>query len=249
MHCNCHSIVHRALVTYSNERTGEIRVKIPAVTGISESSISYIGRSKTNNIWVVPNIGEQITVSADDHNMTNIFWIHTDAWSHSSHQRNYFEALDTGSHSATLTGGVGDVKTISYNTTIFAEGIRLVDGSKITFDYEGIYNLQYSIQWLNTDSQDHDCVVWLAYNGNHYDNSSTYASVPSKHGSVNGTLVTAINFVGKAFSGDYVELKWAANSTAVSLHTITAGAIAGLPNTGVGAPDAPCIIVTVTQVA
>lgn len=241
------SIVHRALVTYSNERTGDIRVKIPAILGAeSEVPISFIGRHKTNSIWVVPAVGEQITVSADDENLTNVFWLHTDEMKHTTHYRNYFEAYDTLSHTATLSGGVGVAAAVTYNTVIFAEGIRLVNNSKITFDYEGTYNLQYSIQWQNTDSQAHESVVWIGYNGSPFPESSTYVSIPSKHGSINGTAVTAINFIGKAFAGDYVELYWAASATNISMKTIDSGTITGLPTT---APSAPSVIVTVTQIA
>ena len=242
------SIVYRALVTYSNERTGEIRVKIPSRIGVgSDVSISFIAREKHNNLWVVPKEGSQIVVSADDENMTNIFWLHSDSMSTSTHFRNYLEVYDTLNHSATLNGGgVGNSLPITYNTVVFSEGIRLVDSSKITFDYEGIYNLQYSIQWHNTDSQEHDTVVWIAYNGSPYPDSSTYAAVPARHGSIHGTMVTAINFVGKAFAGDYVQLYWAGNSTTVSMQTISSGDITGLPST---APSAPSVILTVTQVA
>lgn len=73
------SIVHRALVTYVNPSTGEIRVKIPAVTGNNtEISISRIGRQPVNGVWSMPPVGEQIVVSADDANMTNVFWLQTD---------------------------------------------------------------------------------------------------------------------------------------------------------------------------
>ena len=69
------SIVHRALVTYSDSSTGEIRVKIPAITGLSEVSISYIGRASHDGVWAVPSVGSQIVVSADDEHMTNVFWL------------------------------------------------------------------------------------------------------------------------------------------------------------------------------
>jgi microcystin-dependent protein len=68
---------HRALVTFSNPDNGEIRVKVPAVTGLSELSISYFGRSASNNYWMVPQIGEEIAVSSDDEHMTNLFWVQT----------------------------------------------------------------------------------------------------------------------------------------------------------------------------
>ena len=69
--------IHRGLVTYSNETTGEIRVKVPSILGASaEMAISYIGRTKGNTgTWVVPSVGDQILVSSDDNNFTNLFWI------------------------------------------------------------------------------------------------------------------------------------------------------------------------------
>jgi hypothetical protein len=81
MHCDCHSLVYRALVTYSNTSTGEILVKIPSVTGTdSVVPISYIGRSSINGVWAVPAINEQIVVSADDHNLSNVFWLQTEPY-------------------------------------------------------------------------------------------------------------------------------------------------------------------------
>lgn len=221
-------------------------MKVPAVTGLSEMSISYIGRLKTNNIWVVPDVGEQITVSADDTSFTNLFWLQTDGYIHTRHYRNYFEAYSTVDQVATLTGGVGNALPITYNNVIFSEGIRLVNSSKITFDYDGVYNLQYSIQWSNTDSQAHSTVVWITYNGTPFPDSSTYVSVPSKHGSTNGNAVTAVNFVGKAFQNDNIQLYWSGNSTTVSLKTINPSTIGTLSPL---APVSPSVIVTVTQVA
>jgi microcystin-dependent protein len=71
--------IYRALVTYSDSTTGEIRVKIPSVLGAtSELSLSRISRSAVNGVWSVPSVGDQIVVSSDDENMTNVFWLRTD---------------------------------------------------------------------------------------------------------------------------------------------------------------------------
>lgn len=68
--------VYRALVTYSSVNTGEIRVLIPSLSGLSsETTISFIGRSATSGVWSVPAVGTQIVVTADDHTFTNIFWV------------------------------------------------------------------------------------------------------------------------------------------------------------------------------
>jgi hypothetical protein len=67
---------YRAIVTYTNQNTGEIRVKIPSVfSNSSEATISYIGRTKYNSVWPVPDVGSQIVVAADDESLTNLFWV------------------------------------------------------------------------------------------------------------------------------------------------------------------------------
>jgi len=71
------TMLHRGVVTYSSATTGEIRVKVPSILGTSEEmSISYIGRTKSDiGSWVVPSVGDQILVTSDDANFTNLFWI------------------------------------------------------------------------------------------------------------------------------------------------------------------------------
>ena len=82
---NIHTVVsggpHRAIVTYSSSSSGEIRVRIPAVLGSSEVTISLIGRNKDSNGWSVPSVGDQIIVGTDDSTFTNVFWIQSDGTS------------------------------------------------------------------------------------------------------------------------------------------------------------------------
>jgi len=82
---NIHSVVsggpHRAIVTYSNTTTGEIRVKVPAVLGQEEVSISLFGRSATNSEWPVPIVGAQVLVGTDDQAFTNVFILQTEGTS------------------------------------------------------------------------------------------------------------------------------------------------------------------------
>ena len=66
----------RAIVTYANSTTGEIRVLIPSVfTNGYEATVSYIGRKPYNSVWSVPSVSDQIIVIADDENLSNIFWV------------------------------------------------------------------------------------------------------------------------------------------------------------------------------
>lgn len=70
--------LHRAIVSYSNASTGEIKVRIPAkFDSDSTLSISYISRNSINGSWPVPTIGSQIVVASDDDTYANVFWLQT----------------------------------------------------------------------------------------------------------------------------------------------------------------------------
>jgi hypothetical protein len=251
---------HRALVTYSNERTGEIRVKVPAVTGKAELSISYIGRHKFNGIWVVPDIGEQIAVSADDEELTNLFWVHTDGYKYTKNYRNYASYLSTTPQTISLSHPTKRVP-ITFSHIDSEKGIKLVDNSKITFEYAGRYNLQYSIQWENRENKINESVVWLEYvsetypSGIYYPNSATYVSIPNSHGGGYGKTVTSVNFFGQAEVGGYVRLWWATSAPQlVYIQTIISDEVGFpplilSPNPPPPIPDAPGIIVTIDQIA
>jgi hypothetical protein len=51
-------------------------VRVPVLAGIDGIiPISYVGRTAYNGAWAVPSIGSQIVVTADDTNLTNVFWL------------------------------------------------------------------------------------------------------------------------------------------------------------------------------
>ena len=68
--------VYRATVVYSSKDTGEIRVRIPSLAGMSDTvPISYIGRKAYNGSWDVPDIGSQIVVTSSDSRLYNVYWL------------------------------------------------------------------------------------------------------------------------------------------------------------------------------
>jgi hypothetical protein len=68
------SYVHRAIVSASDPNTGEIKVRIPSKFGPELTlDISFIGRKKVDGVWPVPAIGDQVVVTTDSSNYTNIF--------------------------------------------------------------------------------------------------------------------------------------------------------------------------------
>lgn len=116
--------------------------------------------------------------------------------------------------------------------------VSMVAGTQMTFAQPGVYSIIYSLQFLNDSTQIEDANVWLRKNGVDVPDTNSYYSIPNTHGGVAGTLVGTVNFVLELAAGDYLELRWDATSTDVSLETIPSGI----------SPESPAAIFTATQV-
>lgn len=227
------SIVHRALVTFVNSSTGEIRVKIPAVTGQSEVSISYIGRAKQHGAWVVPAVGEQIIVSADDEHMTNVFWLRSDAYIAHALTPDYGSFYDT----QIQTNPVANVqREMKFRNTFEAHNVSIVSDSQITVAYGGVYNIQFSAQLDKTDSGEDHVDIWLRYNGSDVAWSNTRMTMPKN----DAKLVAAWNFVLTMAAGSYAQIMWLSDDASMRLYAEAAG-------TSPVHPAIPSTILTVTR--
>ena len=111
---------------------------------------------------------------------------------------------------------------MTLNTTDYANGVSVASSSRITVADSGIWNLQWSGQFENPDSQDHDVRVWLKINGTVVVGSTGFFAVPSKHGSVNGHALVGWNYFLSLNASDYVELWWETDSTQVSIQAYPA---------------------------
>jgi len=111
---------------------------------------------------------------------------------------------------------------MTLNTTDYANGVSVASSSRITVADSGIWNLQWSGQFENPDSQDHDVRVWLKINGTVVVGSTGFFAVPSKHGSVNGHALVGWNYFVSLNASDYIELWWETDSTQVSIQTYAA---------------------------
>ncbi len=110
-----------------------------------------------------------------------------------------------------------DAYAMSFSTTDFSNGVAVVSNSQLAVDSPGIYNLQFSVQIVNTASQIQDIDIWFRKNGTNIDNSNSKFSVVERHGSIDGHLIAALNFFVDLDAGDYVEIMWAVTNTSVSL--------------------------------
>lgn len=227
------SIVHRALVTYVNSSTGEIRVKIPAVTGQSEVSISYIGRAKQHGAWVVPAVGEQIIVSADDEHMTNIFWLRSDAYIAHALTPDYGSFYDTQIQNS---AGTNIANAMKFRNEAEAHNVSIVSDTQITVAYAGVYNIQFSAQLDKTDSGEDQVDIWFRKNGVDVPWSNTRLTMPKN----DTKLVAAWNFVLTLADNDYVEIMWLSDDSTMRLYAEGA-------HTSPAHPAIPSVILTVTR--
>lgn len=128
---------------------------------------------------------------------------------------------------------------IKLNTTDYSNGISVVSNSRITVKSYGIYNVQFSIQFSNTDTQIQDVDIWFRKNGTDIANSNSQFSVPNSHGGIAGHLIASMNFWVDLNANDYFEIIWNTSSTQVTIEQIPS-------QTGPIRPATPSVIVTVS---
>ena len=147
-----------------------------------------------------------------------------------------------------LTGTTGSTGTYQVNNsqTVSSTTITGNRESKFTFTYSGVYNIQFSLQFVNTDTQIHDVDVWFRKNGTDIAASNSQFSVPNKHGGIDGHLIAALNFFVEVTGGDYIEIMWHTYDTSTTIQ-----AIAAVPASGTtpAIPATPSVIVTVSFVS
>ena len=113
---------------------------------------------------------------------------------------------------------------MTFNTTDYSNGVSVVSNSRITVTDSGIYNLQWSGQFENSNSQDDDIRVWIKVNGTNLTGSTGFISIPQKHGATNGHIIVGWNYFLSLNANDYIELFWETDNTSVTIQSYAAGA-------------------------
>jgi len=132
---------------------------------------------------------------------------------------------------------------ITFDETDFLNDCRNDTTNGIYVNNAGIYNYQFSVQWRNTASQDHDAWIWLRQNGADIAGTGSQVTVPSKHGAVDGHLIVAANFFVQLDADDYVEMWAAVDNIAVSMEQYPA------QTTPFPRPSIPSAVVTLSFVS
>ena len=132
---------------------------------------------------------------------------------------------------------------ITFNTTDFTSGVTVVNNSRLTVEYSGIYNLQFSVQMQNLDNAPQDIEIWARQDGTDIPNSnSRFGLAARKSAGVPFHIIGSLNLFLDMSAGDYVELVW--NTTHVD--TSIAAYAAGVTPTR---PAVPSVIATMTFVS
>lgn len=126
------------------------------------------------------------------------------------------DKLPYGSISDSTSQYITTASPFNFNTQDVSNGVYL-SSNKMYFRNSGNYNLQFSVQLANTDSQIQEATIWLRKNGSgSAAGTASKFSVPNKHGAVDGYLIAVANFFVDVAAGDYIELMWDATLRATS---------------------------------
>lgn len=132
---------------------------------------------------------------------------------------------------------------ITLNGTTISNGVSVENNSQITFAYEGVYNIQFSIQLANDDNAAQDIDIWFRKNGVDISNSnSRFGLAPRKSAGDPYHVIGSLNFVDSFTENDYVELYWRTSNTSAYIESYTA-------SSSPTRPAIPSVILTATFVS
>ena len=206
-------------VTSFNERTGDIILLDSDVT----TALGYTPENVSNKVTtIVPEL-----INDTEYPSTSAVYNYiTTAISKS------FGAFQTDESQFAAANNIG--YGVRFNTIdiggygVNIEGDSFGNKTLIQFEKAGFYNIQFSFQFINSDTQIKDVTIWLRKNGE--DTSADIAgtggfvSIPNKHGGVNGHNIVAWNYFVQANAGDFFQLVWSTTDhNHVSMEYLSAG--------------------------
>ena len=142
----------------------------------------------------------------------------------------------------TTTANTATLMTL--DTTDFSNGVT-ISSSKITVVNPGIYNLQFSAQFQNTDNQIQDISIWLKQNGTDIAGSTGLVSIPARKSASAGEeahQITGWNYYISMNAGDYIEIYWSTTLASVTIQTYAA-------STGPVRPSTASVVATLSFVS
>jgi hypothetical protein len=144
------------------------------------------------------------------------------------------------------TGGVGTY-TVSVSQTVTSTAMTGDLPSKIQVAQDGLYNVQFSAQLVNTTNDVQTMSIWFRKNGTDVSNSnSEFGIKPRKSTGAPSQTIAALNYFVDLVKDDYIEIMWRVSDSGVSLEHFNAVTASGSTP---AIPATPSIILTVTFVS
>ena len=142
-----------------------------------------------------------------------------------------------------LSPSVGSTAVVEYDTTESASGVYLSNTSRIYVRNYGIYNVQFSLQLVNSDNVAQYADVWFRVNNVDVPRSASRFDIPArKSAGVPSHVIGTVNTFIEMQAGQYVEIAGTTSSTTVSLESYPA-------DTGIPRPAIPAVITTIQYIA
>lgn len=156
----------------------------------------------------------------------------------------FWNDLSQNIHSVSGPTGIAGILT---NTDPNSNGVSVVSSSRITVQYSGVYNIQFSAQVGDSTSGGsyNYFYIWLSKNGVNVDSTNTRVTLDNQ----NSFIVAAWNFILRLNAGDYIQLMFYTPDQGINLlavHSIQSHiGVSEIPPL----PKIPSLILTVQQVS
>jgi hypothetical protein len=152
----------------------------------------------------------------------------------------YLAVQDTTNQVAPNTTGVN---IITFNATDYVLGASLVDNTKLTAGYAGLYNIQFSVQFVNSTTSHETVDIWFRKNGTDIAASNSKFGISQRKGSGdNSHDIGSMNFFIALQKDDYIQLAWRPSSTSTYIEYFAAG-------TSPTRPATPSVIATMSYLS
>lgn len=161
------------------------------------------------------------------------------------HHNNYYLAVQS---TETQTSSATSATAMTFNVIDSNFGITITSNSHIVIPNPGVYNLQFSSQFVNTGNESDPVYVWLRQNGANVPGSNGIVTIPSKdNANIPGKVISSWNYVIVTSSvSETIQLMWfAEDDTNVTMSYISSqAATATTPEI----PATASVILTVTPI-
>lgn len=152
----------------------------------------------------------------------------------------YLAVQDDTDQAATTTTAAN---VIGFSTTDYALGASLESSTRLKVGYAGLYDIQFSVQLINTTNDVQEVSIWFRKNGVNVVGSNSEFGIPQRKSTGTASrLIAAINFFIALQKDDYVELVWRPSDIGVSLEHFAT-------QTTPDRPATPSVIATVSYLS